>query len=73
MALNLLLEDITKNPDIETCVVYSYDGSGMNKVGSYLVQSLTINGVRRSLPTFGVFTETRETLKDLQIATLGIL
>ena len=73
MALNLLVEDITKNPNSKTCVVYSYDGSGINKVGSYLVQSLTMNGVRISLPTFGVFTGTREILKDLQIATLDIL
>ena len=71
MALNLLVEDITKNPNSKTGVVY--DGSGINKVGSYLVQSLTMNGVRISLPTFGVFTGTRETLKDLQIATLDIL
>ena len=73
MAINLLVWDIMKNPNSETCVVYSYDGSGMNKVGSYVVQSLTMNGVRRSLPTFGVSTETRETPKDLQIATLDIL
>ena len=71
MALNLLVEDITKNPNSKTGVVY--DGSGINKVGSYLVQSLTMNGVRISLPTFGVFTGTREILKDLQIATLDIL
>ena len=38
-----------------------------------MVQSLTMNGVRISLPTFGVFTGTREILKDLQIATLDIL
>ena len=37
------------------------------------MQSLTMNGVRISLPTFGVFTGTREILKDLQIATLDIL
>ena len=73
MALNLLAEDITKNPNSKTGVVYSHDGSGINKFGSYLVQSLTMNGVRISLPTFGVFTGTRETLKDLQIATLDIL
>ena len=57
---------------LRTSYARSYDGSGMNKVGSYVVQSLTINGVR-SLPTFGVFTETREILKHLQIATLDIL
>ena len=62
-----------KNFKSETCIVYSYDGSEMNEVGSYVVQSLTINGVRRSPTTFGVFTEKRETLKDLQIGTLDIL
>ena len=49
----------------DSCIVYSFDGSGMNEIGNYVVQSLTINGVRRSLPRLGVFTETRETLEDL--------
>ena len=71
MALNLLVEDVMNST--KTCVVYSHDGSGMNGVGSYVVHSLTIDGVKRTLPVFGVFTETKETLKELQIATYEIL
>ena len=36
IAVNLLVEDIMRNPYGETCVVYSYDGSWMSRVGSYL-------------------------------------
>ena len=32
-----------------------------------------INGEQRALPSFGVFTESRETLQDLEIATLKML
>ena len=59
--------------DNETCVVYSNDGSAQSGVGNYVVQSLTINGIKRSLPTASVFTETRETLSDLIQNTLDIL
>ena len=45
----------------------------MSGVGSYMVQSLTINGVQRSLPTLRIFTESRLSLKDLEITTLKIL
>ena len=57
----------------ETCVVYSNDGSAQSGVGNYVVQSLTINGIKRSLPTASVFTETRKTLSDLIQNTLDIL
>ena len=45
----------------------------MSGVGGYVVHSMTINGVGRTLPVFGAFNESKETLKDLQIATLEIL
>ena len=48
MALSLFVEDIMNDETSSTCNVYSSDGSGMNKVGNYVVQSLSINGVRRS-------------------------
>ena len=54
-------------------ITYSNDGSSMSGVGSYVVQSLTLNGVQRCLPTFGIFTESHESLKDLEICTLRIL
>ena len=53
--------------------MYSNDGSAQSGVGSYVVQSFTINGVKRSLPTASVVTETRETLSDLIENTLNIL
>ena len=37
------------------------------------MQSLTINGIKRSLPTASVLTETREKLSDLIQNTLDIL
>ena len=42
-------------------------------VGAYVVQSLTINGVQCAFPTLPIFTESRESLKELQITTLKIL
>ena len=72
MALSCVVEEIMKE-DSRTCVVYSNDGSSQSVTGNYVVQSLTVNGTQRSLPTFGIFTETRESLKDLTVATLDIL
>ena len=55
MTSNLLVEDVMKGNKAETCVVYSFDGSAMSGLGNCVVQSFTVNGVHRSLPTFGVF------------------
>ena len=41
MALSSIVEEIMKGND--ATVLYSNDGSAMNQVGSYVVQSLTIN------------------------------
>ena len=38
-----------------------------------MVQSLTVDGIQRSLTTFDIFTETTNSLKELTIATLDIL
>ena len=72
MALAMIVNDIMQE-DSESCVVYSNDGSAQSGLGSFIVQSLTINGVQRSLPTFGIFTESRESLKELELTTLEIL
>ena len=56
MALARIVDDIMQE-DSETCVVYYNDGSAQSGLGKYIVQSLTINGVQRSLPTFGIFTD----------------
>ena len=53
--------------------VYANDGSSRSRVGSYVVQSLTINGENRALPTFGIFTESMESLAELEATTLKIL
>ena len=73
MTLNLLVEDVMKGNKKETCVVYSFDGSAVNGVGNYVVQSFTVNEANRSLPAFGVFSESKETIKNLQITTFDIL
>ena len=48
-----VVEEIVRN-DAKSCVVYSSDGSGQSGVGNYVVQSLTINGVQRTLPTLPI-------------------
>ena len=71
MALGMIVEDIMSSS--KTCIVYSHDGSETSVVGKFVVQSLTINGVPRSLPTFGIFTEKRDSLSELTKTTLAIL
>ena len=71
MSLCNIVEGIMQ--DSETCVAYSNDGSSQSITGNYVVQSLTVNDMQRSLPTFGIFTESKESLKDLTISTLDIL
>ena len=45
----------------------------MSWVGSYMVKSLTINRVQISLLRLAVFTESRQSLKDLETTALQIL
>ena len=71
MALNALVKERMKD-DI-TATVYANDGSSRSGVGSYVVQSLTINGEQCALSTFSIFTELRESLAELQATTLKIL
>ena len=59
--------------DIIASITCSNDGSSMSGVGSYVVQSSILNGVKRCLPTFGNFTESCENLNDLEICSLKIL
>ena len=62
MALHMIVEELMTGG---ACVVYSNDGSAQSGMGNYVFQYLSINGVQRNLPTFGIFTEKRETLADL--------
>ena len=59
--------------DVDNCIVLSSDRSSNSGVGSYVVQSLIINGVPRTLPTLAVCSETREVLADLQKCILDML
>ena len=62
------------SPDSEdTVITYSNDGSSKQRVGSFIVQSFMINGKERVLPTMPIFTESRESLKELEIMALKIL
>ena len=54
-------------------ITYSNDGSSKSGVGSYVVQSFIINGKQRSLPVMPIFTESKESLKELEITTLKII
>lgn len=72
MALNSIVEEVMNSSE-GSSVTYSNDGSAMNKVGSYVVQSITVNGVQRALPALTITTESHETLKDLELTTLRIL
>ena len=72
MALSSIVEEMMSEDTIAS-ITHSNDGSSMNGVSSYVVQSLTLNGVQRCLPTFGIFIESHESLKDLEICSLKIL
>ena len=72
MALSMIVEELMEE-GTETMVVWANDGSAMSGVGSYVVQSLNINGIKRALPTVGIFTESRESLSDLMKDTVKIL
>ena len=71
MALCQVVNDIMAAHD--TRVVYSNDGSLQSGVGNDVVQALTIDGMPRNLPNFGIFSETRESLSELVKCTLDIL
>ena len=72
MALSWIAEEMMSE-DMIASIIYSNDGSSMSGEGSFVAQSLTLNGAQRGLPTFGIFTKSHESLKDLEISTLKIL
>ena len=59
MALCAIVNEIMSS-ETDAAITYSNDGSSMSGVGSYVLQSLTMNGVQRSLPTLAIFAERRE-------------
>ena len=69
-----MFEMMNEENDEEAVITYSNDGSSKSGVGGYVVQSLfIINGKQRSLPVMPIFTESEESLKELEITTLKIL
>ena len=73
MILAGIVTEIMSPDSKEVVITYSNDGSGQSGVGNYVVQSFAVNGKQRALPTLPVFTESKETLKELEILTLEIL
>ena len=55
------------------CVVYANDGSAQSRVGNYVVQSMTLDGVQPPLPTISILTETHKILEELEVMTLRML
>ena len=56
MALCAIVDEIMSS-ETDAAITYSNADSSMSGVGSYVVQPLTINGIKRSLPTLAIFTE----------------
>ena len=61
------------NPESKTTITYSNDGSSISGVGNFIVQSFIINAKQRALPTLPIFTESVQSLKELEKMTLEIL
>ena len=71
MALAGLVNEMMNEENKEEAVItYSNDGSSKSGVGGYIVQSFIINGKQRSLPVMPIFTESKESLKELEISVL---
>ena len=71
MALSSIVEEIMTGNKMT--VTYSNDGSVMSGVGKYVVQYFTINKLQRVLPTFSIFTESQDSLKEMEIMALKML
>ena len=62
MALASIVHEIIESEN--ATVTYSTDGSSMNQVVSYVVQSFIITGEPRVSPAFSIFTESRSLCKN---------
>ena len=60
-------------PDSYVVVTYSNDGSAQSGVRNYVVQSFSINGKQRALPTLNIFTKSKASLKEMQLMTFKML
>ena len=59
--------------DSHTVVTYLNDGFPQCGVGNYVVQSFSINGKQRPLPTMSIFTKSKTSLKEMQLMTFKML
>ena len=72
MVLNSTMEEMVEEGK-NSSITYSNDGSLITSVGLLVVLSFTINGVQHALPTMSIFTESRQSFKDLEITILKML
>ena len=70
VALSTIIEEVMKGGK---CVVYGNDGSAQSGIGNYVVQSITLDGVQLTIPTFSIFTKTHKSLEELELMTLRML
>ena len=72
MVLNSTMEEMVEEGK-NSSITYSNDGSLITSDGLLVVLSFTINGVQHALPTMSIFTESRQSFKDLEITILKML
>ena len=72
MVLNSTMEEMVEEGK-NSSITYSNDGSFITSDGLLVVLSFTINGVQHALPTMTIFTESRQSFKDLETTILKML
>ena len=60
-------------PSDESVITYHDDDSKKKRVGSFMVQGVTINGKFRAFPTLPIASESKENLAQVKLAILNIL
>ena len=73
MVLSSVVDEIVSQDSEDTVITYANGGSSKSRVVSFVVQSFMVNGKQRVLPVMSIFTESKESLKDLELTTLRIL
>ena len=72
MVLNSTMEEMVEEGK-NSSITYSNDRSLITSDVLLVVLSFTINGVQHALPTMSIFTESRQSFKDLEITILKML
>ena len=72
MVLNSTMEEMVEEGK-NSSITYSNDRSLITSDVLLVVLSYTINGVQHALPTMSIFTESRQSFKDLEITILKML